>query len=148
MPTDPEGIKQYLAELEKALKQAEAAPKEEAARARTAAATAKTTRPSDLAIPERDETEIAMANRRVVTEQSLIGDVADLAKRLRAGLDQDDVKDAKRWIETFGSKPGALASGAAFAWVQGAPGTALLLAAEAATRAPRDTNVLNTLGSL
>lgn len=146
MPTDPEGIKQYMAELEKALKQVNAAPKKETARARTAVGP--TTRPLDIAIPDRDEAEIALANRRLLSDQTIVSDVADLTKRLRAGLDQDDVSDAKRWIEKFGSKPDALASGAAFAWVQGAPGTALLLAAEAATRAPKDTNILNTLGSL
>ena len=146
VPTDPEELKKYMAELERALNQVEQAPKEEAARAR-AAAKAEVQAP-EVAIPERDDEEIGLASRRKLTDRTVAADVADLVKRLRAGLDADEVADAGHWIEDYGSNPGALASGAAFAWVQGAPGPALLMAAEAAKRAPQNANVLNTLGSL
>lgn len=146
MPTDPEELKKYMAEMEKALKQMDATVKQETANARKAAQAQ--THALDLAIPNRDDQEIAAASMRVLTEQTLAADVAELVKKLRAGLDEDDLADAKHWLDKYGSNPSALASGAAFAWVQQAPGPALLLAAEAAARAPKDTNVVNTLGSL
>ncbi len=146
VPTDPVELKKYMAEMERALKQVDEAPKEEAARARVAAKAA--VQAPEVAIPERDDEEIALASRRKLTDRTIAADAADLVKRLRAGLDADVVADAGHWIDAYGSNPAALASGAAFAWVQDAPGPALLLAAEAAKRAPQNANVLNTLGSL
>lgn len=146
VPTDPEELKKYMAEMEKAVKQADEAVKLETARARQAAQAQ--TKALDIAIADRDDEEIALANQRVLTEPAIAADAADLVKRLRKGLDDDALADTQHWMDKYGSNPSALASGAAFAWVQQAPGPALLLAAEAAVRAPKDTNVLNTLGSL
>ncbi len=146
VPTDPVELKKYMAEMERALKQVDEAPKEEAARARAAVKAA--VQAPEVAIPERDDEEINLASRRKLTDRTVAADVVDLVKRLRAGLDATDVADAGRWIKVYDSNPAALASGAAMAWVQGAPGPALLMAAEAAKRAPQNANVLNTLGSL
>jgi Flp pilus assembly protein TadD len=148
MPTDPVELKKYLAELEQALKQVQEAPQQEAARQREAARRAAETAELDLAIPDRDDEQIELASKRVVTDQTVVAEINDLVAKLRAGLDSSEVDEVETWLKEFAADPAALASGAAMAWVQRAPGTALLLSAEAAKRAPKDANVLNTLGSL
>jgi tetratricopeptide (TPR) repeat protein len=147
MPTDPAELKKYLAELERALKDVETATRQESTKA-IAAALAPQSRAVDVAIPERDEEQIRIASRRMLTEQTIKAEVADLLKQLRAGLDRESIADADRFIRVYPAKPVALANAAAIAWVQEAPGVALLLAAEAAQRAPGNPNLLNTLGSL
>ena len=84
----------------------------------------------------------------VLTEQTIAAEVVGLLKQLRTGLDHDSIADADAILKVFGGNPAALANAAAIAWVQEAPGTALLLATEAAHRSPGNANLLNTLGAL
>lgn len=151
MPTDPAEQKKYFEELERALKGVAEATKAETAKATAAVARESAVsrpRPVEVAIPPRDDARIRLASRRTVSAQSLPGELAEVRRRLRAGLDRDSLAEVDAALRTFGAKPGALAALAAIAWVQEAPGTALLLAAEAAHREPGNANALNTLGAL
>lgn len=150
MPTDPAELKEYMEELDRALKGIETATKQEKAKniAATLAEPAKKARPVEIEIPKRDEDQIKIASRRVLTAQTIAAEFAGLIQQLRAGLDRESVTEAERFLKAYGTRPNALANAAAIGWVQEAPGTALLLAAEAARRAPDNANVLNTLGSL
>lgn len=146
MPTDPVEQKKYFAELERALKAMETETKAETAKSLAAALVPKR-EPVEVQLPPRDDAQIRTASR-VLTEQSLPAEIAGLRKQLRAGLDRESIEDADRFIKVYGSNSGALATAAAVAWVEQAPGPALLLAAEAAQRSPGSANALNTLGSL
>jgi hypothetical protein len=149
-PTDPEELKKYYEELGKAVKAAENATKGAAAKDIEAALapTASHAQPAEVAIPRRDNARIKIASSRVLTEKTIAADLAGLVKQLRDGLDEESVAEADAFLKVYGGDPSALADAAAMAWVQEAPGTALLLAAEGAQRSPGNTNALNTLGAL
>lgn len=149
-PTDPVELKKYYAELEQALKEAENAPKIEAAKNIEAALAPRQSRPRsvEVGIPERDDARIKIASHRKLSAQTIDADVAGLLKQLRTGLDRESVDDVDAFLKVYAGNPTALANAAAIAWVQEAPGTSLLLAAEAARRSPGSANALNTLGAL
>lgn len=149
-PTDPKELEKYYEELGKAVQAAEQGIKDAGKKAVAAALAPKASNPqaADLEIPERDEARIKIASSRKLTAQTIDADVAGLLKQLRAGLDGASVADADAFVTAFGASPAALANAAAISWVQEAPGTALLLAAEAAQRSPGNANALNTLAAL
>ena len=149
-PTDPVELKKYYEEMAKAVKEVEQGIKDTKKKdIETALAPkAKNRRDADLAIPQRDNARIKIASSRVLTEKTIAGDVTGLVKQLRAGLDRESVSAVDTFLKVYGGDSAALANAAAIAWVQEVPGSALLLAAEAAQRSPGSANELNTLGSL
>ena len=149
-PTDPVELKKYYEEMAKAVQASEQGIKDAKKKDIAAALAPRAPHPreADLAIPQRDEARIKIASQRTLTERTIATDVAGLVKQLREGLDGESVADADAFLKRYGGDPIALANAASIAWVQEVPGTALLLAAEAAQRSPGDANALNTLGSL
>lgn len=110
---------------------------------------ARSSRPP-LEVPERDETELKLIKSAsaISSTEQLRQEIERMTKALHAGLDDDDKDDVARTLKAFGGNQVALNNAAAIAWVQNCPGTALLLAAEAARIDVKNTNAVNTLAAL
>jgi tetratricopeptide (TPR) repeat protein len=102
----------------------------------------------DVVLPERNREQLQLIPTTPLTEGQLPAEVDRILRDLRAGLDKDDLGEAQAAIAVAKGDSTLLANFAAVAWVQEAPGPALLLAAEAAHASPTDPNAVNTLGAL